>query len=303
MRRNFRITLLVIAVLLATATVSMSSAVAQDASFSSEDVALTEIGETGNSAITVDSGTGISIANVEVSIDTSVAEITGVQEGADVDSSDESQVFDTVDQTADSVRIEYSNIGAEAEATEDFELAVVEFEAAGSGDTPIDLTDTQLFDGNQDEPTVDTTEATLSVDASPEQTDDDTGESDEDDTEQNTDEDDSEQTDEDAGESDEDGTEQNPDEDDSTEDDGDSTPEDGGDGATSDDGSSEETDGDTTDTPQGDGEPAGDGGENAETGDGTADGGGDGEGLPGFTILVAVVAFSVAALIQSKTKR
>ncbi len=153
MKGKTRIALITVAVALFAVAIgaAASGVAAQNATIESEDVTVTSISDTGESAITIDADDGVSIANVEVSIDTSVAEITGVQEGADVDSSQNAQTFDVVDQTADSVRIEYNNLQAQANPVQDFELAVVEFNPQSPGSTPIDVAEDSLFDGNQNE--------------------------------------------------------------------------------------------------------------------------------------------------------
>jgi len=167
MKDRNRIALITVAVaLLAVAMGAAASGVAaQNATVESEDVTVTDLADTGESAITIDAEDGVSITNVEVSVDTSVAEITGVQEGADVDSSQPAQTFDVVDQTADSVRIEYNNLQAQANPVEDFELAVVEFAPQGPGSTPIEVAEDGVFDGNQNEYSpVGEQEGTLNVD-------------------------------------------------------------------------------------------------------------------------------------------
>jgi len=138
-----------------------------NATVKSGDVRVGSTGETGESAITVDAENGLSIANVEVSVDTSVAEIQSVSEGADVDSSQPAQTFNVIDQTADSVRIEYSNLQAQASPIQDFELARVEFESqTDDGETPIQILTDELRDGNTDSyGTVSEDEGTFSVGA------------------------------------------------------------------------------------------------------------------------------------------
>jgi hypothetical protein len=129
-----------------------STVAAQDpATIESDSVTISNAGGTGSSAITVDADSGVSIANVEVSVDTSVAEITDVQPGADVDTSNNAVTFNVVDQTADSVRIEYNNIAASGGSVNDFEVAVVEFEATGGGSAPIALSEDGVFDSNSNQ--------------------------------------------------------------------------------------------------------------------------------------------------------
>ena len=131
----------------------------------SSGVNIGNMGETGESAVTLDAEDGLSIANVEVSVDTSVAEINNVEQGADVDQSNPAVTFDIVDQTADSVRIEYNNIQAQPNPIQDFEVAAVEFEArTDDGTTQIEVTEDGLFDGSQSEySAVETKTGTLSV--------------------------------------------------------------------------------------------------------------------------------------------
>jgi len=138
-----------------------------NATVESSDVRVGSTGETGESAITVDAENGMSIARLNVSVDTSVAEIQSVSEGADVDSSQPAQTFNVIDQTADSVRIEYSNLQAQASPIQDFELARVELEAqTDDGDTPIQILTDELRDGNTDSyGTVNENEGTFSVGA------------------------------------------------------------------------------------------------------------------------------------------
>jgi hypothetical protein len=146
--------LAVVILVLAVATgAAVSSVAAQQASATvgSDSVTISNAGGTGSSAITVDADSGVSIANVEVSVDTSVAEITDVQPGADVDTSNNAVTFNVVDQTADSVRIEYNNIAASGGSVNDFEVAVVEFEATGGGSAPIALSEDGVFDSNSNQ--------------------------------------------------------------------------------------------------------------------------------------------------------
>jgi PKD repeat protein len=136
----------------ASKTVSVSrSGGGGDATVESSSVTVDSTGETGESSIAVDAENGLSVGQIEISVDTSVAEITSVSEGSDVDSSQPSVTFDVIDQTADSVRIEYANLQAQASPAQDFELAVVELEAqTDDGNTPIQLLVDGLFDANTD---------------------------------------------------------------------------------------------------------------------------------------------------------
>jgi len=150
-----------------TQTVSVTDNGGTEATVESSDVRVGGTGETGESAITVDAENGMSIARLNVSVDTSVAEITSVSEGADVDSSQPSQTFNVIDQTADSARIEYSNLQAQASPVQDFELACIEFESqTDDGETPIQILTDELRDGNTDSyGTINEDEGTFSVGA------------------------------------------------------------------------------------------------------------------------------------------
>jgi len=109
-------------------------------------------GGTGESAITLDAEDGMSIANVEVSVDTSVAEIVDVEPGEDVDTSSNAVNYDVIDETNDSVRVEYANIQAQANPVQDFELARIEFEAqTNDGEAAVGITPDGVFDGSQNE--------------------------------------------------------------------------------------------------------------------------------------------------------
>jgi len=132
-----------------TRTISVGSTGSVGATVKSGSVSVGGTGETGESAITVDAGNGVSIARLNITVDTSVAEIVDVQPGADVDPSQPAQTFDVIGQTNDSVRIEYNNIQATSNSVSDFELAVVEFEAqADDGEATIGLNTDVLRDGN-----------------------------------------------------------------------------------------------------------------------------------------------------------
>jgi len=145
-------------------TVSVIGAGEAEATVESSSVTVGGVGETGESAITIDADNGVLVAQIDVSVDTSVAEITNVQEGADVDSSQPSQTFNLIDQTADSARIEYSNLQAQTSPIQDFELAVVEFEAQGASSTPVEVAEDGVFDGAGSEYTlIGEQEGTLTV--------------------------------------------------------------------------------------------------------------------------------------------
>ena len=119
------------------------------ATVSSRDVTIPNVGDTGESAVTIDADNGVGIANVEVTVDTSVAEITDVQPGSDVDTSDPGVTFDILDESSDSVHVEYANIGAGTGQADGFELMQIEFVAqTGSGGTPISVSDNGVYNGN-----------------------------------------------------------------------------------------------------------------------------------------------------------
>jgi len=149
-----------------TRTVSVSS-VQAGATITSGSVTVGSAGDTGESSITIDAEDGMSAADVEVSVDTSAAEITNVAPGADVDTGDPAVAFDVVDQTPDSVLIQYTNIQSLTGQITDFELATVEFEAqTDDGETPISLSNTAVFDADSDQYSViNEEEGTLTVGA------------------------------------------------------------------------------------------------------------------------------------------
>ena len=109
------------------------------ATVKSEDVSISKVGHTGNSTISVDAPEGLSTADVTVSINTSVARIANVREGADVNSGDASVLFNVTNQTNDSVSVQYTNIAGTG-PVQDFELAGIEFELLSEdADTAIGL--------------------------------------------------------------------------------------------------------------------------------------------------------------------
>jgi hypothetical protein len=109
----------------------------------SEDVTVEKVGGSGNSTVSVDASEGMTVADVTVSVNTSVARISDVREGSDVSSGDVAVVFDVVNRTEDSVKIEYTSIAGTG-PVQDFELAEVEFTRSGKGDTELSL-DTTNF--------------------------------------------------------------------------------------------------------------------------------------------------------------
>jgi hypothetical protein len=106
----------------------------------------------------------MSVADVTVSVDTDVAKIASASEGADVDTSSPTVLFEVINQTPDSVLIQYTNTAA-SDSVEDFELAVVEFEAqTDDGQTVIGTNATELADNETDQyPTVNESEGVLTV--------------------------------------------------------------------------------------------------------------------------------------------
>ena len=141
-----------------------SSVAAQSATVESSGVTISDVGDTGEGAVTIDADNGVSIARINISVNTSVAEINSVSDGADVDPSQPATNFNIVDQTADSVRVELSNLQAQADPVQGFELAVIEFEANAEDDTPIELEVDDLRDGSTAEyPNLNVVEGTLSV--------------------------------------------------------------------------------------------------------------------------------------------
>lgn len=145
-----RIAVLVIILSLTIITAVATNAVAQEAVVESDNVTISESG-TGQTVITVNATAGLSIANIEISVDTSVAEITSVESGADVNSDNAAVNFNTINQSSDSARIEYANISSEDSTLNGFELAVVEFESVSRGDTPIRVTENGIFNSNNSE--------------------------------------------------------------------------------------------------------------------------------------------------------
>jgi len=118
------------------------------ATVSSSNVSIGANGSTGQTSVTVNAQGGMSVADVVISVDTTVAEISSVDEGTDVDSSRPTVLFEVMNRTPDSVLIQYTNIAA-SDSVEDFELAVVEFEAnTDDGETVIGTNATNLVDSD-----------------------------------------------------------------------------------------------------------------------------------------------------------
>lgn len=164
------LTVLVLAtgVVTLSAVAQASPAGTQDANpnavVSSSNVSIESNGSTGQTTVTVDAEDGMSVADVNISVDTDVAEISSVNEGSDVDTSNPTVLFDVVNQTPESVLIQYTNIAA-SDSVEDFELAVVEFKAnTDDGETVIETNATNLVDSDTNPyGTVNETEGTLTV--------------------------------------------------------------------------------------------------------------------------------------------
>ena len=118
----------------------------------SQDVLIPQEGGTAESNITINARRGVSIANAEVSVNSSVAEIVEVKAGSDVDTDKDFVTFSVRNQTADSARIDYTNVGASSGLVTGFELAKVVLEAnASQGETPIEVTPDGVFDGDTNE--------------------------------------------------------------------------------------------------------------------------------------------------------
>jgi PKD repeat protein len=148
-----------------TETVTVSPSGEAEAAVQSSDVTVGRSFETGESSITIDAEDGVSVANIEVSVDASVAEISNVEPGTDVDENSPSVAFSVEDQGSGSVRIEYSNIQATDSSVTDFELATVELESqTDDGEADIGVTPDRVFSANQNEYIpVDVEEGTLTV--------------------------------------------------------------------------------------------------------------------------------------------
>jgi hypothetical protein len=104
-------------------------------------------GETGEATITVDAEKGLSAADVTVSVGTSVATITDIQPGSDVNNGSSNVDFNSnVDSTGGSATISYTEVGAPSDQLEDFKLAVVEMESQrDDGQTTLSVGSDGLF--------------------------------------------------------------------------------------------------------------------------------------------------------------
>jgi hypothetical protein len=94
------------------------------ANVTSSDTTIQDVGETGNSSITVDAPNGLTTATVTVSMNTTAANITGVRKGNEPTG----VVIDILNRTDRSVDIEYTNIQDDGTAVTGLKLAEVEFE-------------------------------------------------------------------------------------------------------------------------------------------------------------------------------
>jgi hypothetical protein len=159
---ELRLTRVALLVVLLLAGAVVGAVAAQGAAVESEDVTISNMGETGESRITVDADKNVSTVDVTVSVDTSVAEITDAREGAGP--FDRGVIVNMVNQTPGSVTFEYSDI---SRSESSFELGVVEFVARTEGEvTDIELS-TANFNDDNFEPfdDVDTDEGELRISA------------------------------------------------------------------------------------------------------------------------------------------
>jgi len=114
------------------------------ANVTSSDVTIPNVGGTGESTVEVDAENGLAVGDVTVSVNTSVARISDVREGADVDSGSAGVLFEVTELTDGSATVEYTNISG-TNPLDGFELAVVEFERV-SEDTETSIgTDAKNF--------------------------------------------------------------------------------------------------------------------------------------------------------------
>jgi len=313
--------------LVATATPALAfGVVAQEtATVTSEDVDIAQE-PTSEGSVSVDATGGVSAADVTVSVDTSVAEITDARQGEGI--GEQTQV-EVVEETPGSVTFEYTDISASERR---FEIGVVEYTAVSGGEeTPIELETANFNDGdfeafgtvNTDEGTLTTAEGVVdNEDTGSEKGDDmEGGEGNEADEEGANGEEgeDGEDGDGDGDNADE-GTEENSTNTDGEVEEGDVSETEGeagdgradgesGTGEDRDDGTDGGTDGSGTDeTEDGSGSQSGteeDEGEGTAADDEAGDGGVDGneggtgsEGLPGFGVVAALVAVSLYVALR-----
>jgi PGF-CTERM protein len=267
---------------LAAGLASPTVAAQETATVSVEDVQMQSPGDTAQTTVTVTAPNGIGVADAVVSVDTSVAEITAVSPGSDVDTSQATTQFETDNRTDGSVTIRYTNI-AEVGSVQDFELAVVEFEAVGEGTSEISLRSPNLADDTANDYQPTETSAELSVQQGSENPADSPGEETGDSTE--TDPDEGSGTDGSTTDS----TEQTSSED-----------TDGGseDTETTDDGQDtvpNETDEDSTEPSETGVSEESQEAENETEGNDSS----GSQGMPGFTPLVALISIIVAAVLRA----
>ena len=111
-----------------------------NATVSSTDITLQAASDSGETLVTIDANRGLSVANVTLSVNTSVVKIVSAEEGTDVGSSNPSVNYNILNQTPDSVQFEYTNLGATSDPVSGFELAAVGLESqTDQGQTPINL--------------------------------------------------------------------------------------------------------------------------------------------------------------------
>jgi hypothetical protein len=253
------------------------------------DVEISTVGETGETSVVLDVGNGLSAADVTVSVDTSIAEISAVSEGEDINSDQNTVEYVVVEQSPGSVSFEYTAPQGST-VTEDLEFAVVEFQAVNQGQTEIGITTDNFNDQSYNEyDSVNEVSGSLSVESGG--TNGDEGEEDEEEDEEGTGGEDGtsnedEDTEQEGGEeqteqtqnvSDGDGIETDTGDEEQTENDTNET-EIEGNGA----GNSETTDEDRSDMSQ-NGTSTGSDTENGTETDG-------GQGLPGFGVVATVTA-------------
>jgi len=121
------------------------------AKVASGDATIPNVGNTGSATVEVDAENGLNVGDVTVSVNTSVARISEVREGGDVNSGT-GVLFEVKDKTNDSATVEYTNIGGTG-TLDGFELAVVEFELVSEdAEAPIGIDADNFFylTGNDD---------------------------------------------------------------------------------------------------------------------------------------------------------
>lgn len=135
------------------------------ATTSVDDVEISTVGETGEASVVLDVGNGLSAADVTVSVDTSIAEISGVSEGEDINSNQNSVEFEVVNQSSGSVTFQYTAPQG-ASVTEGLQFATVEFQAVNQGQTEIGISTNNFNDQSYNEyGSVNQVSGTLSVES------------------------------------------------------------------------------------------------------------------------------------------